>query len=361
MHKLAKARGFEFVSKTFSKTTKKHLWRCQNRHQWPATPNRIQQGDGCPYCHTFVSEEKCRYILESLTGFKFVKTRKALEGQLELDGYCDDLRMAFEYQGIQHYKIVKYWHNDHEFKSLQQRDAKKRKICKEKNILLIEIPYTMNKNNHQLTKYVRKKVPAELKIKGKRINWRKFGIKTKMEEIKEALATRNITCSNKFYVDHLSPLKLHCNVCGHDWTSTAGRVQRKRGCPKCAGNLKLTTEHVIKICASKNIKFLDPKYKNIRTCHNFRCLICGHKWKTTFQCVQRMECCPKCSTKKAVKKRKEYGKESHKKMWITLRKKYGPTGRRKPRLSEEERKKRRKEVLHRYKDKKREKRRRNNL
>lgn len=49
--------------------------------------------------------------------------------RMELDVYIEDLRIAFEYQGEQHYKPI-YW-TDTNFQELQKRDEEKRRACKE--------------------------------------------------------------------------------------------------------------------------------------------------------------------------------------------------------------------------------------
>jgi len=50
---------------------------------------------------------------------------KFLEG-LELDGYCEELKMAFEYDGEQHFKYPNWFHNKSQeaFEKLQADDTK---------------------------------------------------------------------------------------------------------------------------------------------------------------------------------------------------------------------------------------------
>ena len=73
------------------------------------------------------SEAYVRQLFASAFGRPFVKVRpKFLEG-LELDGYCEDLKIAFEYDGEQHFKFPNWFHNSKEaFQKLQADDAKKR-------------------------------------------------------------------------------------------------------------------------------------------------------------------------------------------------------------------------------------------
>lgn len=62
-----------------------------------------------------------------------------MEG-LELDFYIDELKIAAEVQGEQHYSFVKFFHKSKDDLEKQQiRDAKKQIICRERKIALIEI------------------------------------------------------------------------------------------------------------------------------------------------------------------------------------------------------------------------------
>ncbi len=96
-------------------------------------------------------EIECRRVLEKIFNKPFNKIRpnflrNTVTGNynLELDCYNDDLKLAVEYNGIQHYKYVPYFHKSKEsFQNQQYRDYMKRNICKENGIYLIEVPYTI--------------------------------------------------------------------------------------------------------------------------------------------------------------------------------------------------------------------------
>jgi hypothetical protein len=63
---------------------------------------------------------------------------------MELDGFCKELNLAFEYNGIQHYKFVKFFHRTLEkLKIRQLDDIRKIELCKKNNINLIIIPYNI--------------------------------------------------------------------------------------------------------------------------------------------------------------------------------------------------------------------------
>jgi len=97
-------------------------------------------------------ETECRRVLENIFNKPFNSERpdflrNPVTGgnfNLELDCYNKELRLAVEYNGVQHYKFVSFFHrnNDH-FMTQKYRDDMKRRICKENNINLIEVPYTV--------------------------------------------------------------------------------------------------------------------------------------------------------------------------------------------------------------------------
>jgi len=63
---------------------------------------------------------------------------------LELDCYNEDLKIAVEYQGIQHYKFVPFFHKTHDkFLEQRKRDVQKKELCKLYGITLITIPHNL--------------------------------------------------------------------------------------------------------------------------------------------------------------------------------------------------------------------------
>jgi len=69
---------------------------------------------------------------------QFDKSRHVIKG-FEIDGYCEELNLAFEYNGEQHYKEHKIWHREKTLEDQKKRDAKLKRLCKKSNINLISI------------------------------------------------------------------------------------------------------------------------------------------------------------------------------------------------------------------------------
>lgn len=73
-------------------------------------------------------------------------------GQQSLDVFIPSKKIAFEYQGQQHYQPVEIFGGKEHFEKQQLNDEKKRKICIDNNIVLIEWKYSENINKIVLDK-----------------------------------------------------------------------------------------------------------------------------------------------------------------------------------------------------------------
>lgn len=72
---------------------------------------------------------------------------------LQLDRYYPDLKVAFEFNGRQHYEYNPYMHETEEnFRYLQRCDIKKRRECKKRGVTLITIKYTKKITDDYLIK-----------------------------------------------------------------------------------------------------------------------------------------------------------------------------------------------------------------
>lgn len=60
--------------------------------------------------------------------------------RLELDFYIEELKVAIEVQGEQHYRYIEFMHGDYAgWLKRQSYDLEKKSICSERNILLLEV------------------------------------------------------------------------------------------------------------------------------------------------------------------------------------------------------------------------------
>jgi hypothetical protein len=97
-------------------------------------------------------ELECRRVLEKLFRVPFASCRpKFLSNpvtgggrNLEIDCYNEGLSLGCEYNGVQHYKFSPYFQKNNEaFLNQKYRDDMKRRMCKDNNVTLLEVPYTV--------------------------------------------------------------------------------------------------------------------------------------------------------------------------------------------------------------------------
>jgi hypothetical protein len=67
--------------------------------------------------------------------------RSSFGGQMSYDIYIQDLKVAIEYQGKQHFEPVDYFGGKEAFEKGQIRDNEKRKLSKENGIKLVYINF----------------------------------------------------------------------------------------------------------------------------------------------------------------------------------------------------------------------------
>jgi hypothetical protein len=107
--KICNEKGGECLSNSFNLLME---FKCKNGHCWKASPyNVIGKNSWCPLCSESLYERICRLYFETLFKEKFPKThpnwlRNDKRKQLELDGYCEKLNLAFENNGKQHYQPI---------------------------------------------------------------------------------------------------------------------------------------------------------------------------------------------------------------------------------------------------------------
>lgn len=151
MHSLAASRGGECLSSQYVNNRTRLRWRCADGHEWEATPANVRKGTWCPFCavdkvETGVGEATAVEVISEITGLHFKKARPAwlvnADGRrLELDAYCEERKVAFEYQGAMHHRYMPFFHSSPaHFARIRRHDSLKRKLCAEHGVLLIQMP-----------------------------------------------------------------------------------------------------------------------------------------------------------------------------------------------------------------------------
>ena len=146
MQQIAKVRRGVCLSEEYAGSGNSLKWRCERGHEWEATPHNIKKDKWCPVCSTRIGEKICKNYFETFFQEKFPKAHpnwlKSSTGKnLELDGYCEKLKLAFEYQGEQHYIPNHYFNKTFSLEKIKQHDEFKKNKCSENKIILIQVPY----------------------------------------------------------------------------------------------------------------------------------------------------------------------------------------------------------------------------
>lgn len=97
------------------------------------------------------SEQYAIELLEQITGKKFPTVNPGwlkFEGKsLELDGYNEELKLALEFSGPMHRKWFPEKESYEKYLDRVEKDAAKKRICKEKGIFLMELDSELPKRH----------------------------------------------------------------------------------------------------------------------------------------------------------------------------------------------------------------------
>ncbi len=277
LQQIATDRNGKLLSTTYFGDKKHILWECGAGHQWQATPNNVKKGSWCPTCLSYTNEERCRTVLNKLLGIKLEKCRPEFlrypetDTCLELDGYNKELKIAFEYNGIQHYEEMFYDKKatdvandtdnadntgDSRLRHQQAKDTFKTEKCQELGITLLTIPYSevKNKSDSDVIEYLIKLCNYHgFVANGDRLREvRAMSIQSEMPHTSKSdkfekltldiLNKRKATLIKINPTDRISTnrtkFKIKCRF-GHITVKTYENINDKRGrwCPKCTSTL----------------------------------------------------------------------------------------------------------------------------
>lgn len=137
---LAKSNGGRYISGDVIRTDNKVLWECANKHRWKASYHKIYLGRWCPKCLYSNKQTQLVKILEDIflekamvnirpDWMKNPKTKR----NLEIDIYFPNIKIAVEYNGEQHYRLISFSKNvsgNEKLKNTKARDKLKKKLIK---------------------------------------------------------------------------------------------------------------------------------------------------------------------------------------------------------------------------------------
>lgn len=234
MKEIAKSRGGECLSKAYITNHTKMKWRCCEGHVWNATPGHIKSGEWCPNCS--------QNVVKTLEDMRILAQ---IEG-----GEC----LATEYSNA-HTKLTWRCSEGHEWEA---------------------VPNSVQQGSW--CPYCSGNVPLAI------------------DEMKEIAKSRGGECLSPEYRNNRYKLRWQCSI-GHEWEASPGNIKKGKWCPTCAGNKRLTIEHMEEMARKRNGHCLSTYYKNSNSKLSWQCSK-GHQWNAIPNNVKRGSWCPICAGRK---------------------------------------------------------------
>lgn len=309
MRVLAGERGGQCLSATYEHSGQKLRWRCASGHEWEATPGNVRHsGSWCPECLIHRSEKACRSIFEALFRRPFPKARpswlkNARGNQMELDGYCERLRLAFEYNGFQHYNKSRFFHGARAEAALRQRrvdDRRRMALCRDHGVRLLVIPYkvpleAVEDRIREWAQGLSVTVPRRRRV---RLGSQSLFVDDRLAGLQLTAEERCGRCLTAAYVSCLVKMRWQCAE-GHTWLMNASAIRAGQWCPQCGVQRRaqaqmLSRDGFVMIAKAKGGALLSTEYLGLRARHRWRCKN-GHEWSATAGNIKNGSWCPTCA------------------------------------------------------------------
>jgi hypothetical protein len=307
---MTEKRGGQLLSDTFIGVDKKYEFKCSVGHSFSMTFAKMQGGQWCSICSKgSKSEELVRVVMEQIFGHEFKRVRpnwlkNDRNVPMELDGYSQDLKIAFEYQGRQHYETMLFL-MDQDLKRIQKNDRLKAKICRDRGVSLFIFTHKQNYRDFPQIAFEQAQkfgLPVDKYDFKQEIDFDRAYIRTdKLEELRERTASKSLKLLSKKWLGVEHYYKVECQVCKNKYevAGTAFMGRKINGCRFCSlmtNSNKSTLSIEIPISFAKRHKgtLLDSEYKNMHTPMHWRCHR-GHEFTARFNnMVRRDEFCAIC-------------------------------------------------------------------
>lgn len=316
----ATRRGGALLSTEYRGCHRKYEWQCGNKHTFESSWTVVRKGSWCVECYKnsreSFGERLCRIFFEWMFEGHSFPTRQNLDWlrgektnhRLELDGFCEELGLGFEHQGIQHRKL-EFGHMKGNLKAIQSRDRHKRRLIKQQGLSIIEVPHIgIDLDPEDVAEFIANKLRKHRFRPPK--DWRKFRIPWKraytprlkdhyqrLQEAASTLGLRVISSGFKgWHVRH----EFKCKNRKHPrFQAPAARIVYPKGaglggCRLCSKerlsqNYRVPFETIKRIAEEGDSECLSKPedYINEKTVLRFRHRPCRRVYRRTYQLLRR--------------------------------------------------------------------------
>ena len=241
---------------------------CPNGHNYSTLGSSAKKGHGCADCKN-KGERIVRAFFEHNLNLKFPSCRpdwlqKKKGGLYELDGFCEEESLAFEYQGP--------WHLRPEQK---ERDEYKRRRCADRKVELIcidflEEVFPLEKWVSVIEKAFRDlgviSVFGEIKIPEADI------FPSELEELRLLGKSRGGKLISEIYLGESKPLRWKCGDSEHiEFDMPPGRVKRGHWCGFCARVSRWTSKEIGRFSSHHRLVYQSGVWLGAEKLHYWSC------------------------------------------------------------------------------------------
>lgn len=298
-------RGGKLLTKEYTTVTDSYLFECHLKHHFKITGVYFWDGRWCKDCNSSsLGERICREYFNQIFNKKFLSERpewliSPAGNKMELDGFNQELKIAFEHQGSQHYEKNTLF--TQKLSIRKEYDEEKRRICKEKGIKLIEIPELFTLTKLRNLKNVIKEACIEKNIVlPKHFDDLKINISNAYKpdvllELKNFAKNKNGSCLANNYLGMHVKLDWKCHKCNKCWKASPANILAGKWCPYCGRKTRSPSiKDVHKLAQSRGGRCLATEYKNNRTKMRWECSK-NHIWEAPWSSIYNKNTwCPEC-------------------------------------------------------------------
>jgi hypothetical protein len=245
LKKVASERGGKLLSLEYTGANTLLKWECASGHKWNAKPSHVvgKSQSWCRQCNQTYSEKLVRIAFETIFGKSFPNSRphilKTEKGKnLELDGYSEELSLAFEFDGSQHFEKTRFQGSEKALEDIRLRDIKKDELCANHGITLIRINY--KDDFRDIPRLIQSRIPAAREdLLGFNFDVMPnylpaYEIENPIFELQELARSRGGELVSNVYVNIDTNLEWECSE-GHRWFAKPDHVKNTgTWCKKCS-------------------------------------------------------------------------------------------------------------------------------
>lgn len=138
---------YDYSKSVYKSALSKLIIICRKHGEFRQSPNKhLSLKHGCPRCKKSKGVNKICEILDN-QGVMY-QTEKTIKGcvsknnrLLYFDVFIEDIKLAIEYDGEQHFRPVDKWGGEKSLQDIKSRDELKNKFCRSNDIKLVRISY----------------------------------------------------------------------------------------------------------------------------------------------------------------------------------------------------------------------------